>query len=288
MKHSLHIAAVLLVLSACNKAVMEPQKMGAITLSLSSDREVVVSTKADEVDHSDFLVDIYGTTLVGQDYSLETPYIYSEMPEQVTIPYGYYYVSAQNCTQEDAEKGFGQIWYSGVSERVDVVSNTPAEVTVMCKMNNAKVTMTIDESFFEDFRDVTAEITATRTVSLTEEDAATPTDVYFNAPADGVLLTYVVYGTLKSTGMELKYQNPQPALLLQPAKWAKVTIMSNHNGIIGPDVTVDGSMGGDTFIESIDPETGDSVVDGTAALPSILVSTQIDDAVVEDCVIDIY
>jgi len=159
---------------------------------------------------------------------------------------------------------------------------------VMCKMNNAKVTMTIDESFFEDFRDVTAEITATRTVSLTAEDTATPTDVYFNAPADGVLLTYVVYGTLKSTGMELKYQNPMPALLLQPAKWAKVTIMSNHNGIIGPDVTVDGSMGGDTFIESIDPETGDSVVDGTAALPSILVSTQIDDAVVEDCVIDIY
>ena len=282
--------AALLIASACNKNVMEPQRMGAISLALSSDNEVVVSTKADGVDHSGFLVDIYGTTFLGQDYASEQ-YIYSEMPAQVVIPYGYYYVSAQSCTESSAQTGLGQVWYYGVSDRVDVLSQTPANASVSCKMINGKVTLTIDESFLEDFEDVTADITATRTVSLTTEQTIVPTDVYFNTPVEGVQLTYTVYGTVKSTGVRVKYSNADSVnpLTLHPAKWAKITIRSNHNGVIGPDVTVDGDMDNDSFTENIDPDTGDTVVDGTAGLPSISVNTAMDNATIEvDCTIDIF
>ena len=77
-------------------------------------------------------------------------------------------------------------------------------------------------------------------------------------------------------------------MTLYPAKWAKITIKSNHNGLIGPGVLVDGNMGSESFTEFIDPEEGNVVVDGTAATPSIQVDTQIDDATIVDCIIDIY
>ena len=261
--------------------------MGTISLALSSDKEVMVDTKADAVDCSGFLVDIYGTTFLGQDYASEQ-YVYSEMPDAVAIPYGYYHVSAQSCTSDAAEDGFGQVRYQGVSDQVDVLSQTPSTVTVNCKMVNGKVTIAIDDSFLEDFEDVTAELVATRTVKLTDEQANAPTEVYFNTPAEGVQLVYTVYGTLKASGQKLKYSNSASPMTLMPAKWAKITIKSNHNGLIGPDVTVDGNMGSDSFTEVIDPETGDTVQDGSADLPSILVDTQVDDATVIDCIIDLY
>ena len=180
--------------------------MGAIALALSSDKEVVVETKADAVDCSGFLVDIYGTTFLGQEYASDQ-YIYAEMPDAVVIPYGYYHVSAQSCTLDEAEAGYGEVRYYGVSGQVDVLSKTPASATVNCKMVNGKVTITIDDSFLEDFEDVTAELTATRTVELTAEQANAPTDVYFNTPAEGVQLVYTVYGTVKASGKRLKYSN---------------------------------------------------------------------------------
>lgn len=289
-KSALYLAVTVLLASACNKVVMEPQRMGAISLLLSSDMEVVVSTKADAVDCSDFLVDIYGETFLGFDYASEQ-YIYDQMPGEVMIPYGYYRVKAQSCLPSDAENGFGCVRYEGESDQVEILSKTPTPVTVACKMVNGKVTMTFDESFLEDFSDITVDIAASRTVSMTSDQANAPTDVYFNVPSTGTELVYTIYGTIaKGTASErrLSYTNAASPMILYPAKWAKITIRSNHNGMIGPGIEVDGEMGGDSFTEVIDPEAGNAVVDGSLNLPSILVDTQIDNATVIDCVIDIF
>ena len=158
MRKSAYIAALLLAIS-CNEVLMEPQKTGSISLLLASDVEVVADTKngADNVDCSDFLVDIYGTTFLGQEYASEQ-YVYKSMPDVVTIPYGYYHVSAQSCLEAKAAEGFGCVRYYGVSEQTDVLSPTPASVTVNCKMVNAKVTINFDDSFLEDFSDISVEL----------------------------------------------------------------------------------------------------------------------------------
>ena len=289
-KSALYLAVTVLLASACNKVVMEPQRMGAISLLLSSDMEVVVSTKADAVDCSDFLVDIYGETFLGFDYASEQ-YIYDQMPGEVMIPYGYYRVKAQSCLPSDAEAGFGCVRYEGESQQVDILSKTPTPVTVACKMVNGKVTMTFDESFLDDFSDVTVDLAASRTVSMTSDQANAPSEVYFNVPATGTELVYTIYGTIaKGTASErrLSYTNAASPMILYPAKWAKITIRSNHNGMIGPDIEVDGEMGNDSFTEVVDPDEDNTVVDGSEQLPSIFVDTQIDDATIVDCVIDIY
>lgn len=289
-KSALYISAAILLLSACNKAVMESQNMGFLTLSLSSDREVVVRTKAEGNDCSDYLVDISGKTFLGQDYQSEQ-YVYSSMPDYLTVPYGYYYVSAQSCLESVAEQGCGCVRYQGVSNQVDVVSQTPAKVSVTCRMVNGKVTMYFDESFIEDFTDLAVSMEATRTVLLTDEQARNQTDVYFNLPAEGSRLIYTIHGTVaKGTPSEkrLSYSNSSSPLTLLPAKWAKITIKSNHNGAIGPDIIVGGDMGYDSFTEIINPEDGGTGVDGDVTYPSILVDTNLDDATVIDCVIDVY
>lgn len=288
-KSALYIALTLFAAYACNKPVMEPQKMGAISLALSSDQEVVVSTKADAVDCSDFLVDIYGTTFLGQAYATEQ-YVYKSMPDEIVIPYGYYTVSAQNCLEETAASGFGCARYYGSSDQVDVFSQEVETVTVKCTMANGKVTMTFDDGFLEDFSDVTVDVTATRTVTMTSSQANAPSDLYFNVPETGAQLIYAIHGTVaKDTESErrLTYTNASSPMTLYPAKWAKITIKSNHNGLIGPGVIVDGDMDNDSYTEVIDPEDGDTAIDGAAGLPSILVDTQIDDAKVIDCDIDI-
>lgn len=288
-KSALYIITVLLLASACNKVVMEPQRTGAISLALSSDQEVVVSTKADAVDCSDFLVDIYGTTFLGQAYATEQ-YVYESMPDEIVIPYGYYTVAAQNCLETTAAEGFGRARYHGVSDQVDVLSQEVERVTVRCTMVNGKVTVTFDEGFLEDFSDVTVDVVASRTVTMTSAQANAPTALYFNVPEAGTQLIYTIHGTVAKdteSERELTYTNASSPLTLTPAKWAKITIRSNHNGLIGPGVIVDGNMGSDSFTEVIDPEDGDVVVDGTVDLPSILVDTQIDDATVIDCIIDV-
>ena len=288
-KSALYITLAIFVAAGCNKVSMEIQKMGSISLALSSDEEVVVSTKADAVDCSDFLVDISGTTFLGQAYATDR-YVYESMPEKVELPYGNYRISAQSCLEETAAEGFGCVRYYGESEQVDVMSQEVENVTVRCAMVNGKVTLTFDESFLEDFSDVTVDVNVTRKVTMTSDQANAPTDLYFNVPEAGAQLIYTIRGKVaKGTEYEkeLTYTNSSSPITLTPAKWAKITIKSNHNGLIGPDVIVDGSMGSDSFTEVIDPEEGDIIVDGTVNLPSIMVDTQIDDATLIDCDIDI-
>lgn len=288
-KSALYIALTLLLAAGCNKTVMESQRMGSICLALSSDDEVVVSTKADMVDCSDFLVDISGTTFLGQTYDSDR-YVFGSMPTEVEIPFGHYHVSAQSCLETTAAEGYGCVRYYGQSDQVEVMSAEVERVTVRCSMANGKVTVTFDESFLEDFSDVTVDVQVTRIVSMTSTQANEPAELYFNVPQTGAQLIYTVHGIVaKGTDSERKltYTNAVSPLILNPAKWAKITIKSNHNGLIGPGIVVDGSMGSDSFTEMIDPEEGNESVEGTAGLPSILVDTQIDNATVIDCVIDI-
>lgn len=287
---ALYILLTLLLATACNKSVMAPQQRGTISLELSSENEVVVNTKADAVDCSDFLVDIYGETFLGQPYRSEQ-YIYSSMPSEVQIPYGDYKVSAQNCLASEAEDGFGCVHYWGESAPVTVYSQTTEDVEVLCKMINGKVTMTFDDSFLEDFSNIVVELVSTRTETMTSEQANLPTDVYFNVPEEGAELVYSIYGTIaEGTESEkrLSYSNASSPIVLQRAKWAKITIKSNHNGLIGPDIGVENEMGSESYTEIINPEGDDTGVDSSIQLPSIIVDTQLDEAVVIDCVIDIF
>ena len=284
-RSALYILTTILLASACNKAVMEYSNMGSIALSLASDVEVVVTTKADtDVDYDSFLINVAGQTFIGNQYSED--YIYGQMTGDIDIPYGTYVVSAQSCTAEVAESsngGFGCVRYAGASSEVSIMSTVPEQVNVTCPMVNAKATLTFDESFLEDFENPSAElILGERTVTLQNAEDALSKAAYFNVSADS-RLTYIVYGTIG--GKRLSYTGK---MAIGQAKWAKIVIRSNHNGQIGPDIWVDENMGENSFTEILDPSAGDEIISGDLNLPSVIVNTVIDDAVIVDCMIDIF
>ncbi len=289
-KSALFIVLILCAAAACNKVCLtEEQQFGSVRLALSSDVEVVVDTKADDaVDYSDFLVNITGETFIGNTFSAD--YLYKEMTGDMPVPYGYYHVYAQSCAEEEAEAGLGKVRYCGVSDQVDILSQTPALVTVTCTMANGKVSLTFDDSFLEDFTDVKAELkVGDRTVSLTSVQANS-SEVFFNVEPSGSGLVYIVYGTV-AAGTEqerrVSYSNSGSPLTLLPAKWAKITIRSNHNGLIGPGIDVDDSMDSNGMTEIINPDGGVESLEGDVNLPVITVDTQMDDAVVVDCILDV-
>ena len=277
---------ILLAASACNKVVMAPQQMGTVTLSLASDVEAVVGTKADNtVDYDAFLVKIAGETLVGNPFGQE--YVYSEIPAEMLIPFGSYFFSADSCTSVEAETsndGFGCVRYAGSTQQTDIISTETVGIEIECSMANAKVTLVFDDSFLEDFTAPKAELKmGSREIELPDPATAAAKVSYFNIGQEN-LLSYTIYGNIN--GRDLSYTN---AISLAPAKWAKIVIKSNHNGQIGgPDIIIDSNLDNNAFTELIDPNEGADIVDGSAELPSILVDTQIDDATVIDCVIDIF
>ena len=286
-KSALYILTILLAASACNKTVMAPGQMGVVTLSIASDVEAVVSTKADDaVDYDSFLINIAGRTFIGNTYSSD--YVYGDMTGNVPVPYGTYVISAQSCTEdyaEDANDGDGCVRFAGASASFDVLSAEPVPVSVTCPMTNAKATLTFDDSFLADFDLPWASLTVdgSRIIEFEDETEAASRIAYFNVGTSDELV-YTVKGTID--GRRLTYTGRMD---ISPAKWAKIVIKSNHNGQIGgPDIWVDDDMGDNSFTEIIDPNEGVENIEGDLNLPSITVDATIDDAVVVDCIIDVY
>jgi hypothetical protein len=287
-KSAIYVILASLLAVGCNKVVMEPARMGTISLALSSNVEVVADTKAEADECSDFLVTISGTTLAGTLW--EADYVYGNMPEEVAVPYGSYVVAAESCSEaysETSNEGFGCVRYYGETP-VDIVSKTPESVSLTCRMVNGKATLFFDDSFLEDFTDITAMLSCNgREVEFAVSEAG---DVYFNVEDQGSDLVYTIYATVaEGTDSErrVSYSNSSKPLELKPAKWAKITLKSNHNGLIGPDITVDDTMGDNLLPELVDPNGGQEKPKGEMDLPSITVDTQIEDATVIDCYLDI-
>lgn len=292
LKSAIKPLAALLLLTACNEMVMEPGQMGSIALSLSSDVEVEAPTKAGSVDCDNFKVSVTGKRQTGEDYLEE--YIYSQMEANEAIPFGSYVISAQSCTEEDAVEGLGCVRYYGKTSEIKIESQTAVPVTVKCKMVNAKATLTLDQSFLDDFADITASLKIGERVvqvPLTQENPSGGQEIYFNVPETGGSLIYTVTAKIcKGTAQErtLTYSNASSPLTLLPAKWAKVVIKSNHNGIIGgPDISFDDELGENSSIVVIDPDSGTEFIEGDMNLPKIYVDTSIADATVIDCELDV-
>lgn len=291
-KSAINLIGALLLLTACNEMVLEPGNMGFMALSLSSDFEIEAPVKsAGSVNLDEFQVEVKGQKATGEDYL--QAYVYGQMQSSEAVPFGTYTVSAQSCTEEKAAEGLGCVRYQGCSEEFEVASQTAVPVTVRCAMVNAKASLTLDQSFLDDFTGISVKLKVEDREVDVPVDAEHPScgqEVYFNVPEEGASLTYTVTAVvLKGTPQErsVTYTNTKPITLL-PAKWAKIIVRSNRNGQIGgPDVSYDDSLGDDSFTETIDPGSGTETIEGIMNLPKIYVNTTLADATVVDCILDV-
>lgn len=283
MKRLLAYAIMILSAASCVQK-LGPAGYGALQLSVSSDVETEVQTRTTAGPYDLYNIYISGVHTGNDPYSQTLVYGQTDWP--FALPFGLYSVTAESCTPETAHtanKGFGCVRFLGVTEGVQV--KTPAsaatELTIVCTMANAKVSVAFDEGFLFDFQSVRAELAmAGRTLVISSEEASA-TQAYFNVE-DGSEITYTVYGTID--GVELKYTS---SIVLRPAKHARLTFKSNHNGVLGPQVSVDKEIGTNEINGEIDTESGTPVTGGDIEKPVIYVDYEIKDAVEVETVIDV-
>lgn len=284
MIRRLYIYAIMLLAAAsCSQKTSGPELYGSLDLRLSSEVEADVSTKAEEAStFALYNIRLTGTRTGNDPYTVSV--VYGEIGEPLVLPYGLYSVEAESCTEDQAHDGYGCVRFFGRTEDIQVKApaENPVQVSVECHMANAKVSLDFDAGFLSDFENVRAELVmGGRKIELTPDQAAS-VQVYFNVSDIGSQITYSVYGSIDD--VERKYTS---YILLLPAKHAKLTFKSNHNGILGPQVTVDGELGTNEIQGTVNPGSGTPVTGGDIEKPVIYVDYEIKDAVEVETVIDV-
>lgn len=244
---------------SCQKNIIQKTAEGRLCLQLENSPIVEVLTKADgdEVSVDDFKV------YVSSDAATFS-YIYKDMPSVITVPVGFYAVSAENVSTEDARSKpdvWGQVRYAGETAQKEVVAGlNPTTFNLTCTMANTALSVVFGENIDKHFTDfkITAYTDASRKLEYTPDNTSgdDPAVGYFDS---GLSLNYVFTGTYI---IENEPMTITGSKTLQPATHLHLTFrMSGQNGTVGkPEIIVDTQC--DDLYETItvDPSEGGSFV----------------------------
>ncbi len=190
-----------------------PAEYGKISVVLGEQEVEVVTKAAQTILPTDPTASEYTIKVYDSNDQLKQSQAYNEFV-CVDLAFGSYYVTAENCTEAQAEEGNGKMRVYGESDDVEIsLTNLNPEATVSCSVANAKVTVAFDDQLYTSgsclFSDLKVEFTReavenvinARTLTVNESDVtATPREVetWFNtSPDQTVDVKYVISGTYK-------------------------------------------------------------------------------------------
>lgn len=244
---------------SCQKSIIQRETEGRLSLILDNSPVMEVLTKVSDetVSTDDFNVYVSSESATFQ-------YIYKDMPSIITVPVGFYTVSAENVTETEsltAPDKWGQVRYAGTSETKEVVAGlNPTTYSLTCRMVNTAVSVVFGENIDKHFKDfkITAYTVDTRQLEYTPENTAgqTPAVGYFSS---GQALHYVFSGTYI---IENEPMTITGSKTLQPATHLHLTFrMSEQNGTVGkPEIIVDTTCEDLYETVTVDPTDGGSFV----------------------------
>ena len=244
---------------SCQKSLIQRQTEGQLSLQLENSPVIEMVTKAEAADVS---VDDFNVYVSSEDATFT--YVYGDMPSVITVPVGFYTVSAENVTETQSltlPDKWGQVRYTGTSEEKEVAAGlNPTPFNLTCKMVNTAVSVVFGENIDKHFTDykITAYTVDTRRLEYTPSNTSgeNPVVGYFNS---GIALNYVFSGTYIIDNEPMTITGSK---MLLPATHLHLTFrMSEQNGAVGkPQIVVDATC--DDVYESItvDPSEGGSFV----------------------------
>ncbi len=236
MKKTIVLLAVIAAAS-CQKPIIERQLNGLLSLDLDNSPVVEVVTKADGNAVS---IDDFNVYISSDNASFS--YIYKDMPPVVTVPVGFYTVSADNVTEAESLSQpdvWGQVRYSGQTPVQEVKAGTqPTSYTLTCTMANTAVSVVFGENIDKHFSNysVTVYTDESRKLVYDTENTASQT------PAVGYFLPKTL--AYEFTGTFLEDEEPMTirgSKVLSPATHLHLTFrISEQNGSVGkPSISVD-------------------------------------------------
>lgn len=250
---------ILAVSASCQKSLIERQAEGQIALQLQNSPVIETVTKAGDADVN---VDDFNVYVSSDDATFT--YVYKDMPTVITVPVGFYTVSADNITETESlttPDKWGQVRYAGTSEEKEVVAGVnPTQFSLTCTMVNTAVSVVFGENIDKHFTDykITAYTVDTRKLEYTPENTTgtTPAVGYFSS---GIALNYVFSGTYIIDDEPMTITGSKQLL---PATHLHLTFkMSEQNGTVGkPEIIVDTTCEDLYETITVDPSEGGSFV----------------------------
>lgn len=251
------LPVALLTLVGCasemDDAVLRERGLGHLRVQVTADAGVMASRAPQaltEADKDRFTLAIQrGSTTV-----LAPKAISALTDDDLTVTAGANYrVSAESCTAEAAEEGFGVPRLAATSDPFTVTSGEESAVALCCLPQNAGVKVAVDESFTTAFgTDYT--LTATlgdRVLTFTQDNTAAVG--YYNVPAEGATLSYTLSAHRTANGNEATASG---TALLQCGQITQFVLKDVGVGYITLGITYDDSLTPESIELIIDVEGG--------------------------------
>ena len=140
--------------TACHSEKMDEQSysskgelnLAGLSLSLDAKVDSLSLSRANTVDINSYIV-----TITDAQEQQAGKWLYSEMPEVVSLPVGNYRIDVVSAVT--AEAGFDNPYYAG-SQSFEIKKNEVTQVSgIVCKLSNVRLSFTMDAAFKEKSND---------------------------------------------------------------------------------------------------------------------------------------
>lgn len=237
-----YATAIAMMAVACNsERIDEPVQFGEISVALSGEPEVDVITKAAEtLDPTSDLAKEYTVRILNSSNSVKYEASLFDFKTQ-TLELGTYYVTAENCSETQAESGSGKKRLYGRSADITLSPENLSETAVVpCSVANALVSVGFDSSVSGKFSNLKVVLsggtTRAESIIVEETQAGVITETWFNPST----LTYSITGIFDPSGMNKPVVLEGSRVLSAKDHIQLVVSLNLENGqILIPTVTVD-------------------------------------------------
>lgn len=240
---------------ACNTVSIEqPVLYGQLGVALS-EPTVELVTKAPtsllqtDTEAANYTVRVYDTSGAEKYESSYSTF------EAQKLPLGTYYVTAENCTEEQAEEGKGQMRLYGRSTDITLsAAQLSQTATVNCTVANARVSVKFDESVKNRFSGLKVTLSGgtkrDKVIGINETESNVETVYWFN-PSE---LTYTISGIFTASGMNQTVSIEKKISLEAKNNVQLVVKVNLENGQLMPSLTFDTQIDDLTeFLEEFNP-----------------------------------
>ncbi len=220
---------------ACNTLGEPEVQYGEISVSLGEPDVEVVTRAAETLDPSsadaaDYTVRILNSSGVEQYKAKYNVF------ETQRLPLGDYYVTAENCSEAEAEQDNGQMRLFGESAVLTLsADNLSQTVRVDCEVVNSRVAVVFDstvENRFEGLKVVLAGASTGRSVTVGQTASGVETETWFNPQT----VNYTISGRFTQLGKDIKIEGSRTLAAKNNIKL--VVKLNLSNGQLLPVVTV--------------------------------------------------